>query len=251
MAMIVECGLHRPPPSLEIGHNCRRCPIGGLFDCFDQARFGTPPALIEANKGRPVAEAGARPRHVLAVIDGLVRLYVSLPDGRRLITGFRFGGEVLPCLDADILWHVTAEAVVPSVICQVDMRAFERLRAERPEIERKIAAVNRQEIAAANNHMVLLGLKTPLEKVATFLLELRDRSPRGDGRSNGIRIPMPRQDIGDYLGLQAETVSRAFSKLASEQAISIERPTLVVLQDLDRLSQLASGDHPRNGNGCP
>ena len=96
----------------------------GILGCGDDRRLDVSPDLVEVEKGQSIAEIGTQPRSVIAVVRGLFRLQKSLPDGRRLITGFRFAGDILPRINDTVPWDVTVEAVVPSSICQIDAKAF-------------------------------------------------------------------------------------------------------------------------------
>jgi CRP-like cAMP-binding protein len=181
----------------------------------------------------------------MAAAQGVMKQSKSLPDGRLLVTGFRFAGEPLPYRDAGQPWDVDIEAVTASVVCRIAVPTLARLREVHPQIDRQILAWAQREISVANEHMLLLGLKTPVEKVATFLLELKTRRDNGTGGACALDIPMGREDIGNYLGVKAETVSRTLSGLARDGVIAIERPSLIVLRDQVRLKLLANGGHPR------
>ena len=90
--------------------------------------------------------------------------------------------------------------------------------------------------------MLLLGRKTPIEKIASFLLDLSRRSTAWGMPASPVLLPMSRADIADYLGLTIETVSRTFTKLRSMGAIELPESHRVVLSDPQQIEDLALGD---------
>jgi CRP/FNR family transcriptional regulator len=87
--------------------------------------------------------------------------------------------------------------------------------------------------------MVILGRRTAEEKIAAFLIGMRNRWAKVNGASVHVPLPMTRQDIGDFLGLTVETVSRMLTRLARDKAIVIV-PDGVRLLDVDRMERLAA-----------
>jgi CRP/FNR family nitrogen fixation transcriptional regulator len=122
---------------------------------------------------------------------------------------------------------MTAEALNDvSVICYRRGR-LERLSDENHAIRAELFSTLRHDLWAAQNHLVILGRQSALERVASFLLQLIDR--RKDARKDTIDIPMSRQDIADYLGLTIETVCRMLTKLKDSAIIEIpDRHTIKV-----------------------
>ena len=90
--------------------------------------------------------------------------------------------------------------------------------------------------------MVLLGRKTALERVASFLLDLQAQDPARPGPADHIRLPMTRSEIADYLGLTIETVSRVLTRLKTEGVIRLVSLNDVLVERPDRLLVLAGGD---------
>ncbi|WP_247887342.1 helix-turn-helix domain-containing protein [Azospirillum sp. SYSU D00513] len=172
---------------------------------------------------------------VYRVMDGLVRLYKLLPDGRRQIIGFLRGGDMMG-LAAGERFAYTAEAVVPSTVRRIPRARVTALMDERPALARTLLAAMTAELMAAQEQMLLLGRKTAREKLATFLLANDERAQDASGR---IDLPMSRTDIADYLGLTTETVSREFTKLKTARVIRLMEGGKVELVDRDTLSELA------------
>lgn len=175
---------------------------------------------------------------VYNIIEGTVRLYRLLPDGRRQILGFLLPG--------DLLWvslsersSFGADAIEPVRACRFSREDFVALADAKPSLLKSLHAVATHELSLAQDHMVLLGRRGAEEKVAAFLLALRVRLGRLGRSQVTLPLPMTRQDIADYLGLTLETVSRCVSKLARERAI-LNVPGGVRVLDLAKLEALAA-----------
>jgi CRP/FNR family transcriptional regulator len=108
-------------------------------------------------------------------------------------------------------------------------------------MERRLLAVASNELAAAQDQMLLLGRKTALERVASFLLILMRRMQL-KGKQDRVSLPMTRTDIGDHLGLTIETVSRSLSKLKRDRIVRFLTAQDLQIIDAKRLGQLAGAD---------
>jgi CRP/FNR family transcriptional regulator len=97
------------------------------------------------------------------------------------------------------------------------------------------------ELAAAQDQMLMLGRKSAREKICSFLLMLSQRAVRRGFKENPVTVPMSRADIADYLGLTTETVSRTFTQLKTERVITLLEGGKVRLNDMDALHDLAEG----------
>jgi CRP/FNR family transcriptional regulator len=175
---------------------------------------------------------------VFNVTEGVVRLYKSLPDGRRQIVGFALAGDFLGLALMD-RYGVAAEAVTNVRACRFARSAFLAYVDSRPHLLRRLHEFAGHELSLAQDQMLLLGRRTAEEKVAAFLLNLQARYGRIGTASVNVPLPMSRQDIADYLGLTIETVSRTLTKLARDKALLVV-PDGVRLLSAGRLEQLAA-----------
>jgi CRP/FNR family transcriptional regulator, anaerobic regulatory protein len=157
---------------------------------------------------------------LFSLVDGVIRLYKLLPDGRRQIVGFALPGDFLGMTTAD-RHGFSADAIGPVTVCQFAQAPFARFSADKLSLLRRINAFVIQELNRARDHMVLLGRRSAEEKVAAFLVGWRDRLAELRGAADTVPLPMSRQDIADYLGLTIETVSRTFTKLERDGVIEI------------------------------
>lgn len=168
---------------------------------------------------------------------GVVKLYKLLIDGRTQITGFLFPGDFLGLALLN-KYTYSAEAVSAAELCRFPRVEFEALLARFPALERELLGQASNEIAAAQDQMLLLGRKTAQERLATFLLLMQKRAPSPTDADTVI-LPMSRQDIGDYLGLTIETVSRTVTRLKKSGAIELPDPNRVIIRDAEELTDLA------------
>ena len=167
------------------------------------------------------------------MICGSVRSYKLLSDGRRQIAAFHLPGDVFG-LESGAIHRLTAEAIVDTTVRLVKRRSLERAAGVTVNVARSLWAVTAGELRHAEDHMLLLGRKNAMERVASFLLEM-DRRLAGAGM---MALPMCRRDIGDYLGLTLETVSRALSQLLSQSVIEFSGARQIVLRNRQRLHGL-------------
>jgi CRP/FNR family transcriptional regulator len=183
-------------------------------------------------------DQGALAGSVFNVTEGIVRLYKSLPDGRRQIVGFALPGDFLGLALMD-RYGVAAEAVTPVKVCRFARSAFLLYVDGKPHLLRRLHEFAGHELSLAQDQMLLLGRKTAEEKVAAFLLNLQARYGRIGASSVTVPLPMSRQDIADYLGLTIETVSRTLTKLARDKALVVV-PDGVRLLSSERMNQLTA-----------
>ena len=164
--------------------------------------FGPHPQQISFfTTGSEIYAQGEKAVNIYQVEFGAVRVYRLLADGRRQISAFHLAGEIFG-LEADANHHFFAEAITST-----NLRVFPR--SKLGDISRELFSLTLRGLTRAQEHLLVLGRQTAAERVAAFLLDLAQRQ----GSLEQIEMPMSRMDIGDYLGLTIETVSRVFSKL--------------------------------------
>ncbi|HUB62845.1 MAG TPA: helix-turn-helix domain-containing protein [Methylocella sp.] len=189
--------------------------------------------------GETLFTEGDETNSVYEIVRGMLRLVKLLPDGRRQITGFLSSGHLLGLAPEGVNVY-TAEAVTEVTLCRYGRAAFERLIDEVPGFAKRLLTVTSHELRVAQDQMLLLGRKTAMEKVASFLL-LIAKQQDGDATLE-VDLPMTRSDIADYLGLTIETVSRTLTKLKQDGRIALPATTRITICDRDRLEELAAGD---------
>ncbi|WP_076861130.1 helix-turn-helix domain-containing protein [Bradyrhizobium mercantei] len=173
--------------------------------------------------------------YVYQIVSGAVRSYKLLSDGRRQIGAFHLVGDIFGLENAET-HRFTAEAIVDTTVRLTKRMSLERVAHFDLDLARNLLIMTTSNLRHAEDHMLLLGRKTALERVAAFLLEM-DRRLAGVGV---VALPMCRRDIADYLGLTLETVSRALSKLHTYGALDFlgSNQREIMLVDRDQLSRL-------------
>jgi CRP/FNR family nitrogen fixation transcriptional regulator len=146
--------------------------------------------------------------YVYQIKIGAVRSYKLLSDGRRQIGAFHLAGDIFG-LENGSEHRFTAEAIVNTTVRLIKRRSLEMVAESDALVSRNLLSMTTSNLQHAEDHMLLLGRKTSLERVAAFLIEM-DRRLTAAGV---MPLPMSRRDIADYLGLTLETVSRALSRL--------------------------------------
>lgn len=177
---------------------------------------------------------------VYNITSGTIRLSRLLPDGRRQIVGFALAGDFLGLSLAEC-HSFAAESVDAVTVCRFSRTGFSDMVDRKPHLLRRLHSYAMHELSIAQEQMVVLGRRNAEEKVAAFLVGLRDRRARLTGHASvHVPLPMSRQDIADFLGLTIETVSRTFTRLANDKNIVVV-PDGVRLLNVDRLEKLAAG----------
>lgn len=171
--------------------------------------------------------------YVYEVVSGAVRSYKLLSDGRRQIGAFHLPGDVFG-LESGATHRLAAEAIIDTAVRLVTRNTLEKAAGHDVHVARKLWAMTAGELKHAEDHMLLLGRKNAMERVAAFLLEM-DRRLAVAGM---MALPMCRRDIGDYLGLTLETVSRALSELHAKGVLGFSGARQIVLRDRQHLRNM-------------
>jgi len=173
--------------------------------------------------------------HVYEVLSGVVRISRLLPDGRRQISAFHTPGDMFG-FEADDLHNVSAEAVTQVKVIAYKWHSLLTVGTCSASRVRDLLNLTMVGLRHTQEHLLLLGRKTALERVAAFLLDMSKRTKSG----LVIELAMPRHDIADYLGLTLETVSRMFAELKQRGAIKLEGARRVHLLDRDQLAAMGA-----------
>ena len=187
------------------------------------------------NRGAEIFGESEPAEYVYQVVEGAVRSYKLLSDGRRQIGAFHLVGDIFG-LENGALHRFTAEAIVDTTVRLAKRVSLEHVAEVDALVARELLSMTTINLQHAENHMLLLGRKTSLERVAAFLLEM-DRRLTAAGV---MALPMSRRDIADYLGLTLETVSRALSCLHEKGLLDFLGQTQrqIVLRDRSELAKL-------------
>jgi CRP/FNR family nitrogen fixation transcriptional regulator len=172
-------------------------------------------ATRRLGKDEEVFGEGDRAAFFYKVVSGAVRTSKLLSDGRRQIDAFHLPGDIFGIESGDE-HRFSAEAVGDAAVVVYRRCALDNVASQDGALAREIVAAMMRSLERAQEHMLLLGRKSALEKIATFLLDLAERA--GD---DAIELPMSRTDIADHLGLTIETVSRSLTELNRNGVIAL------------------------------
>ena len=217
--------------------NVRHLSICGALEEGELAALAEITTFVELQGHDPITSEGEAADYLFNVTRGAVELYKLLPDGRRQITGFLFSGDFLGIALNDS-YAYSAEAVGGVSLCRFPRKKLENLLNRFPKLERRLLNVASNELVQAQDQMLLLGRKTAKEKVCSFLMRLSDRAEERGEDPHTIYVPMSRSDIGDFLGLTTETVSRNFTQLKTSGVIRLLEGGMVHIPDMETLRLL-------------
>lgn len=184
---------------------------------------------------------------MITVHCGTLGLEVHLSDGRRTIVGLFFPGDHLDLSPLGRRVEGALVALSDSMIQVIDKPIFTHLQNTVTDLREYNRGQSSALFHRLLDHVNDLAKKTPVERIAAFIFELRNRQNR---HPNSMLVPIPfgRRDIADYLGLQTETVSRAFSALSAEGAITLPETSVVKIENAMLLRQISNGGRPRKRN---
>jgi CRP/FNR family transcriptional regulator len=174
--------------------------------------------------------SGDKFRSLFAIHSGSFKTQVLHEDGREQVTGFQMAGEIigLDAISTDI--HACeAVAMENSVVCELPFNRLESLGREIPTLQRHIHKIMSREIVRDQGIMLLLGSMRAEERLAAFLLTLSQRFAARGLSATQFQLLMSRQEIGSYLGLKLETISRAFSHFQNERLINVKVRTIEII----------------------
>ena len=174
--------------------------------------------------GGEIFGEGEEASFVYKLVKGAVRVGKTLSDGQRHISSFHLPGEVFG-FERTATHRMGAEAIEDSQVLMFRRSQVERLIARELNASHQMLSIFASKLEDAEIQMFRLGRQSALQRVAAFLLEMEARL----GRRGSFELPMSRRDIGDYLGLSIETVSRAISQLHGRNALDRREPRRLLL----------------------
>jgi len=195
-------------------------------------------------RGDALFRVGEAFTSLYAVRTGFFKTCVGSEDGRDQVTGFQMAGELLG-LDGIGADRHTCDAVAleDSQVCVIPYHQLEDLSRELSDLQRHFHKIMSREIVRDHGVMLLLGSMRAEERLAAFLLNLTQRLRARGFSASSLVLRMTREEIGSYLGLKLETVSRAFSKFQDEGVLEVKQRHIRVLNP-EALQALV------NGTGC-
>lgn len=241
----------------DIGTDGHNCPHNNTISCGN-CRLGSiclPLALEAADvvkldqivqRGRPLQKSehlyreGDEFTSVFAVRSGTIKAYRLTGDGQEQVTGFYFPGEIIGmdgiCKDQ---YANSAKALETSAVCEIPFHRLEELSTQVPSMQRHFFQLMSQEITSDQQLITLLSKNSAEERVASLLISISARNSRRKLSKTSFRLPMSRTDIGNFLGLTVETVSRVMSRFNKQGLIEVDSKEITLL-DINGLKAVAN-----------
>lgn len=228
--------------------NCKDCSLSGL--CLplslnmqdmqaldDIVKRGRP-----LKKGETLFRQGDAFNSVFAIRSGALRTFSVTDAGEEQITGFHLPSELVGLSGMDTeTYPVSAQALETTSVCEIPFDRLDELSVLLPQLRRQLMRIMSREIRDDQQMMMLLSKKTADERIATFLINLSARFSARGFSANQFRLPMSRNEIGNYLGLAVETVSRVFTRCQASGLLEAEGKEVRILDSI-RLCALAGGN---------
>jgi CRP/FNR family transcriptional regulator len=192
------------------------------------------------SKGQALFSAGQAFNAMFAVRSGFFKTLITAPDGREQVTGFQMAGEILG-MDGIVNAQHTCDAIAleDAEVCVMPYDNMESISRDFPSLQNHIHRVMSRELVRDQGMMMMLGSMRAEERLAAFLVNLTQRlTARGFSASEMV-LRMTREEIGSYLGMKLETVSRTFSKFVDEALIEVKQRHIKIV-NMDGLRTLAA-----------
>lgn len=191
-------------------------------------------------RGNALFSAGEKFTSLYAVRSGFFKTCITTADGRDQVTGFQMTGEIIG-LDGIVSDHHSCDAIAleDAEVCVMPFDQVEALSREFTTLQHHVHKIMSREIVRDHSVMLLLGSMRAEERLAAFLLNLVQRlHARGFSQSELV-LRMTREEIGSYLGMKLETVSRTFSKFVEDGIVDVKQ-RYVHIKDTDALKQIVN-----------
>ena len=191
-------------------------------------------------RGSSLFHSGDKFTNLYAIRTGFFKTCITSEDGRDQVTGFQMAGEVMG-LDGIVNDRHTCDAIAleDADVCLLPFDRIEELSTEIPGLQRHVHKIMSREIVREHGVMLLLGSMRAEERLAAFLLNLVQRLHARGFSQTELVLRMTREEIGSYLGLKLETVSRTFSKFVEEGIVEVKQRHVRIV-NADALKQLVN-----------
>lgn len=228
------------------GHiHCQNCSISELCLPFtlNAHELETLDSIIDRKKpirkGDKLYKDGEQLQSLYAIRTGTFKTYTIDPTGEEQITGFHLAGDLLGFDALGDLQHPSfAQALETAMVCEIPYATLDQLSNSMPALKRQMMRLMSNEIKIDQEMLFLLNRKNAEQKLATFIALLSRRYQARGLSANEFRLTMTRSDIGNYIGLTVETVSRLLNRFAKEELLAVNGKLITILNH-DRLNEVA------------
>jgi CRP/FNR family transcriptional regulator len=197
-------------------------------------------ARRKLRKGDSLYDAGAPFEGLYAVRSGSLKTTIGVEDGREQVTGYHMLGDIIGLDGMATDRHLSnAIALEDTEVCVMPFERLEPLAQRVPALQQNLRRFLAREISRDQSVMLLLGSMRAEERVAAFLLDLAERYRQRGYSSTQYVLRMTREEIGSYLGLKLETVSRTLSKFVEDGIVAVQQRHVRIV-DADKLRRLVN-----------
>lgn len=215
---------------------CQNCSISELclpFTLNDQ-ELSTLDAIIDRkrpiHKGDKIFTDGQEMHALYAIRSGTFKTYTVNEQGEEQITGFHLAGDLLGFdAIADTEHKSFAQALETSMVCEIPYNNLDKLSNTMPKLKKQVLRLMSNEIRTDQEMLTLLNRKNAQQRVATFLVSLSERYHARGLSSTEFRLTMTRSDIGNYIGLTVETISRLLNRFHKNGLINVDGKLITIL----------------------
>jgi len=237
------------PSPVKFAVTCSSCNMRelclpqGLHDADMKAFEKVVYARRRIKRGETLFATGDEFKAIYSVRSGFFKTSLVDGEGREQVTGFFMGGELLGMDGVGAgRYNGAAIALEDSEVCVLPYSLIEQIAAEIPALRRQLHAIMAREIVRDHGVMMLLGSMRAEERLATFLLNLSKRFTSRGFSPSDFHLRMTREELGSYLGLKLETVSRLFSRFHDDGLIEVQQKHVRIL-DIAGLEQILATRH--------
>lgn len=225
--------------------NCQNCSISELCLPFtlNEKELTTLDDIIErkrpVHKGDKIFTDGQAMHALYAIRSGTFKTFTVNEQGEEQITGFHLAGDLLGFdAIADTEHKSFAQALETSMICEVPYNNLDKLSNVMPKLKKQVLRLMSTEIRIDQAMLTLLNRKNAEQRVATFLVSLSERYHARGLSASEFRLTMTRSDIGNYIGLTVETISRLLNRFHKNGFIKVDGKLITIL-NIDELIDCA------------
>lgn len=202
-------------------------------------------------QGEHLFRAGQSLGSLYVAREGALKTVAINEDGDAQVIGFHLPGELIGLDALGSGRHACdAEALTAATICEIPLGQLETICAQVPGLQHQLLRIIGKGINRDQTHLEMLGRRQASERVALFLHGLSERYRLLGMSSDSFLLPMSREDIGSYLGMAIETVSRTLTKMQDEGIIGVRRRQVRIL-DAVRLEAMVHGDDDQDAGTLP
>lgn len=187
-----------------------------------------------------IACQGGNARFVYLIDTGIVRVSRLSPAGRRQVLAFMFSGGIFGLPDGGCYAN-SAQVIGPATLYRIGWEALRDLMQEEPDLKSALLTRVAFDFRQAQRRIVVLSQQNASQKLASFLLDLREYAEFRDKRKGYVRLSLSRSDLGDYLGTAPETLARALARMEEAGILRRKSRRLLYIADMGMLRQIACG----------